>query len=215
MFNPEKLLGGLLKSGSRNKGNLGNLVSGGVGMGLLGVAMGAAEHFMKTAQTSQSATGTPPPSPGAAPPPPGSTPPPPPGATPPPAPGASPAPPPPPGGPASPPDAVLLIRAMIAAANADGVIDETERNRILEKLKAVSLSEEEHSFIVHELLSPGDLESIAGQVDTPETARQVYAVSLVAIDVDTAAERDYLAALAQRMGLDDSATAAIKAELGL
>ena len=104
---------------------------------------------------------------------------------------------------------------MIAAANADGVIDETERSRILEKLKAVQLTEEEHSFIVHELLSPGDLESIVGQVDTPETARQVYAVSLMAIDVDTSAEQDYLTALAQRMGLDDAATTAIKAELGL
>ncbi len=217
MFNAEKLLGGLLQSGTRNKGNLGNLVSGGVGMGLLGVAMGAAEHFMKTAQTAQPVTGTPaPPPPGAAPPPPpGATPPPAPGAPPPPAPGASSVPPPPPGGSAAAPDAVLLIRAMIAAANADGVIDETERSRILEKLKAVQLTEEEHSFIVHELLSPGDLESIVGQVETPETARQVYAVSLMAIDVDTAAERDYLAALAQRMGLDNSATAAIKAELGL
>lgn len=104
---------------------------------------------------------------------------------------------------------------MIAAANADGMIDETERNRILEKLKAVALSEEEHSFIVHELLSPGDLESIAGQVSTPETARQVYAVSLMAIDVDTDAERDYLAALSGRMGLDDTDTAAIRADLGL
>ncbi len=217
MFNPEKLLGGLLQSGSRSKGNLGNLASGSVGMGLLGVALGAAEHFMKGAQTAPSAPGTPaPPPPGAAPPPPpGATPPPAPGAPPPPVPGASSVPPPPPGGSAAAPDAVLLIRAMIAAANADGVIDETERSRILEKLKAVQLTEEEHGFIVHELLSPGDLESIVSQVDTPETARQVYAVSLMAIDVDTPVERDYLMALAKRTGLDDSATAAIKAELGL
>ncbi|MCP3950668.1 MAG: tellurite resistance TerB family protein [Desulfobacterales bacterium] len=210
MFNPEKLLGGLLQSGSRKKGNLGNLVSGSVGMGLLGVALGAAEHFMKDAQTAQSAPGPP-----APPPPPGAIPPPAPGAPPPPAPSASSVPPPPPGRSAAAPDAVLLIRAMIAAANADGVIDEIERSRILEKLKAVQLTEEEHSFIVHELLSPGNLESIVGQVDTTETARQVYAVSLMAIDVDTSAERDYLATLAQRMGLDDSVTTAIKAELGL
>ena len=215
MFNPEKLLGGLLKSGGRNKGNIGGLLSGGIGLGLVGVAMEAAEHFMKTAQSTQPATGTSPPPTPVPPPAPGGAPPPAPGSMPPPAPGANATPPPPPGEPSSPADAVLLIRAMIAAANADGIIDETERNRILEKLEAVALTDEEHSFIVHELLSPGDLESIASQVNSPETARQVYMVSLMAIDVDTAAERDYLNTLADRLGLDDSVTADIRDELGL
>lgn len=210
MFNAEKLLGGLLKSGMRSKGDLSRLVSGGVGMGIVGVALGAAEHFMQNAQSAPSAGGTsPPPAPGTAPPPA-------PGNAPPPAPGANTAPPPPGGvsAPAPQADAVLLIRAMIAAANADGVIDEIERGRILERLKAVNLTEEEQRFITHELLAPGDLESIAVQVASPETARQVYAVSLLAIDVDTPAERDYLNALAGRLGLDGSAAAEIEAELG-
>jgi uncharacterized membrane protein YebE (DUF533 family) len=57
-------------------------------------------------------------------------------------------------------EAVLLISAMISAAKADGVIDEEERNQILNKLETVDLSDQEHSFIVKELLSPTGLEDI-------------------------------------------------------
>jgi uncharacterized membrane protein YebE (DUF533 family) len=112
-------------------------------------------------------------------------------------------------------DAVLLIRAMIAAANADGVIDVQERSRILEKLKSVSLSQEEHEFIVHELLAPQDLAGIVSAVPSDDLSRQVYAVSLMAIEVDTDAERQYLRDLAQRLGLDEATTNNIQAQLGL
>lgn len=111
--------------------------------------------------------------------------------------------------------AVLMIRAMIAAANADGVIDETERNRILKKLEAVNLSDEEHSFIVKELLSPADLDQIAAQVDSMETAENVYTVSLLAIDIDTDAERTYMRTLANKLGLDDSILDKIHGDLGI
>ena len=106
--------------------------------------------------------------------------------------------------PAGNPEALILIRAMIAAANADGVIDQAERNHILQRLQAVDLSPEEHAFVVQELLSPADLEAIVGRVDRPELARQVYTVSLMAIAVDTEKERRYMRTLASRLGLDES-----------
>lgn len=222
MFNPEKLLGGLLLSGSRRRSGIGSLISSGAALGLVGVAMEAVEHFMDQSKPPASAppplerspiqsssNAVPPPSPG----------------------GAAP-PPPPPGTAASPPRspdeippepsppesgmrAVLMIRAMIAAANADGVIDDTERNRILKKLEALSLSDEEHSFIVKELLSPADLDQIAVQVDSMETAENVYTVSLLAIDIDTDAERTYMRTLANKLGLDDSILDKIHGELGI
>ena len=47
MFNPEKLLGGLIRSSTRgSRGGLGGLVSGGAALGVLGVAMEAVEHYM-------------------------------------------------------------------------------------------------------------------------------------------------------------------------
>ena len=51
--------------------------------------------------------------------------------------------------PAGNPEAVILIQAMIAAANADGVIDQAERDNILKRLQAVDLSPEEHAFFLN------------------------------------------------------------------
>jgi len=39
---------------------------------------------------------------------------------------------------------------------------------------------------------------------SPEQAAEIYTASLLAIDVDNAAERGYLAMLAQRLKLDDA-----------
>ena len=226
MFNPEKLLGGLLMGGSRRRSGLGSLISSGAALGLAGVAMEAVEHFMD--KSKPPASGPPPSGPpplqtsvpsqppaalGA------STPPPPPGAT-----VAAPPPPPPSASigsesvdatEAGGQEAVLLIRAMIAAANADGVIDEEERNRILKKLETVDLSDQEHSFIVKELLSPAGLQDIVAQVKSPETAKMVYTVSLLAIEVDTDAERTYMNTLAQKLGLNESDLDDIYRTLGI
>ena len=104
---------------------------------------------------------------------------------------------------------------MIAAANADGVIDQDERNRILGKLETVDLSDQEHSFVVRELLSPVGMENIVTAVKSQEMAKQVYTVSLLAIEVDTDAERTYINTLAQRLGLDESDINDIHRKLGI
>jgi uncharacterized membrane protein YebE (DUF533 family) len=101
--------------------------------------------------------------------------------------------------------AVLLIRAMIAAAKADGVIDAEERQRILTKLDAAQLSPEERTFMEAELTRPRSAEAIAAEVQGPELARQVYLVSLLAVEVDTPEERNYLETLAGLLGLDAAA----------
>jgi Protein of unknown function (DUF533) len=227
MFNPEKLLGGLLMGGSRRRSGLGSLISSGAALGLAGVVMEAVEHFMDKSKTPPSglppsgpppiqttAPSQPPPTPGVSTP----TPPPPPGAT-----VAAPTPPPPStsidpesiDATEASQEAVLLIRAMIAAANADGVIDKDERNRILKKLDTADLSDQEHSFIVKELLSPAGLEDIVAQVKSPERAKMVYTVSLLAIEVDTDAERTYMNTLAQRIGLTESDIDYIYGTLGI
>jgi uncharacterized membrane protein YebE (DUF533 family) len=225
MFNPEKLLGGLLIGGSRRRGGLSSLVSGGAALGLAGLAMEAVEHFMDKSKASGSGQQPPGPASGQTMLPP----------KPPPAPGVPSAPPPPPGGTAvAPPppspvsagplgvddseggqDAVLLIRTMIAAANADGVIDQDERNRILGKLETVGLSDQEHSFVVRELLSPVSMENIVTAVKSQKMAKQIYTVSLLAIEVDTDAERAYINTLAQRLGLDESDVTDIHRKLGI
>ena len=110
---------------------------------------------------------------------------------------------------------MLLIRAMIAAANADGMIDQEERNRILGKLEILDLTDQEHSFVVRELLSPSNMENIVTGVKSREMAKQVYTISLLAIEVDTDAERTYINTLAQQLGLEESDIDDIHRKLGI
>ncbi len=244
MIDPGKLLGGLL-GGSGALGDLGSLgqtaknalPGGALGLGLLGVAMAAFEHFTEQKSAASSAGSMP--VPGAPLPPPisggvGATPPPMPpmagsGMTPPPVPGMPSAPgaplapsmapsafPAPPAAPqtATQADPVLLIRAMIAAANADGVLDETERMRILGQLEGVGLTEEEKDFLCAEFDAPRSLQAIAAEVSSPAMAAQVFTVSLLAVDVDTQAERDYLGGLRLALNLDEGAAQSIARRLG-
>jgi uncharacterized membrane protein YebE (DUF533 family) len=118
-----------------------------------------------------------------------------------------------PAGPSS-AEATLLIHAMIAAAYADGQLDEQERRRIMDKLSGAQITAEDRQFLAQTLSAPMPLDAILNEVNTPVLARQVYAVSLMAVDVDTEAERDYLRNLARRLYLSDSLVAGIHTELG-
>lgn len=227
MIDPGKILGGLLGN-SGALGNIGGLGSLGtlgkgslpgkaaVGMGLLGVAMAAFEHFAEKRTQAPSnlpyaggaGASFPPPAPMPA----GPAVPPAPGSMPPPAPGMA-APMTPPATPAQ-ADPVLLIRAMIAAANADGVLDDTERMRIFGQIEGVGLTEEEKDFLSAEFDQPWSLNEIAASVSSPVVAAQVFTVSLLAVDVDTPAEREYLTALRQTLGLDEGQARSIARRLG-
>ena len=97
----------------------------------------------------------------------------------------------------------LILGAMINAAKADGQIDGAELQRIVGKLEEAGADDEARQFVMRELQKPLDVEGLAGQVRSPEVAAEVYAASLLAIEVDTPAERDYLRRLATSLGLDD------------
>jgi uncharacterized membrane protein YebE (DUF533 family) len=109
----------------------------------------------------------------------------------------------------------LLIRAMIAAANADGSIDPQERQQIESRLSAVNLSSEEQAFVDRELASPCRLADILSAVSSPDLARQVYTVSLVAITIDTDTERAYIQDLSRGLGLSPDDVAGIHGRLGV
>jgi len=104
-------------------------------------------------------------------------------------------------------EALLLIRAMIAAANADHAVDDVERHAILEKVTASGLGAEELSFVEDELSNPLDLRTLVAQVKSLEMAEQVYAASVLALEVDSDAERNYLQRLASALNLDTATVA--------
>lgn len=240
MIDAERMLGSLVRSamsggGGRYRGGrkgkrrkrrggsmLGTAGKGALAMGALGVAMAAFEHFTQTGDQGSKFTGSsptpspppPPPQSHAAPPPP---PPPPPGGQ-----VAASAPPPLPptppaaeaaetGGPKTDPDeAILLVRAMIAAANADHAVDEEEKSRILQALDASGLGDEERQFLLAELGAPAGISELGAKATSPELARQVYLASAMAIEVDSDAERAYLARLASALGLDAATVAELE-----
>lgn len=235
MINPEQMLGSMLFSGLGGKagkklkkkmrkgmGGVGGMGAGMLGMGALGVAIAAFDHFVVDNNRNQAGIQggftqqqiTPPASaPMAA--------------------SAAVPPPPPPGQsqmvmppPIQPTDepqapdtpaakqALTLIRAMIAAANADGAIDANERNQIVARLEQAGLSSEDRNFILNEFLNPPSMNDIVQQVDSPEFAKQIYAVSLFAIEVDTEAEKNYMELLAHKLSLGEQDIQQIENELG-
>jgi uncharacterized membrane protein YebE (DUF533 family) len=99
--------------------------------------------------------------------------------------------------------ALTLVRAMIAAARADGRIDDDEKRRIGEKLSLSGLDAEAESFLKAELESPLDLDTLVAAARTEAQKVELYTASRLAIDADTRAERGYLDLLAGRLGLAD------------
>jgi uncharacterized membrane protein YebE (DUF533 family) len=95
-----------------------------------------------------------------------------------------------------------LVRAMIAAAKADGRIDAEENQRIFARLEAMDLDPQSKAFVFDELSAPLNLDAVVAGADTPEHAAEIYAASLVAMDADTPAEKAYLQMLAARLGLE-------------
>jgi len=107
-----------------------------------------------------------------------------------------------------------LVRAMIAAAKADGRIDGDEKEAIFARLETMSLSAEEKAWVFDELSTPLDINAVVARADTPEHATEIYAASLVAITADTASERAYLDALASKLRLAPELVAEIHKAAG-
>lgn len=226
-------LGGLLGGGGSHRGSgygsggIGGVGKATVGLGLLGVAMAAYEHYkgQQGQQGQQAQQGQP-----------GQH-----GAMPPVAPGgyvapghraapvsgATPPPPPPPraAGPSAPTitapvldarqqEAALLVRAMIAAAAADGHIDEQERANIIERARAAGDDADTVAWLHAELNRPLTLDQLIAQ--TPVTlADEVYAASLLSIEPDHPLEHDYLQRLARALRIDEAQQRQLQAQLGL
>ena len=98
--------------------------------------------------------------------------------------------------------AALYIRAMIAAAAADGRIDADEQQRILGGLKQAGLDAQAEEFLANELNNPATAEQLAAEVNSPEEALQVFTAARIAIHLENQEEHDFLVDLAQRLGLD-------------
>ncbi len=107
--------------------------------------------------------------------------------------------------------ALILVRAMINAAKSDGQVDSEEQQKIVAKLGDVS--QDEIDFVQRELAAPLDVDAFVREVP-PGMAEQVYTVSLMAIDLDSNPEAQYLNQLAQGLGIPPQTVNAIHEQLG-
>ncbi|WP_379066913.1 tellurite resistance TerB family protein [Mesorhizobium sp. UC22_110] len=99
--------------------------------------------------------------------------------------------------------ALTIVRAMIAAAKADGRIDEEERGKIINKVSLSGLGAEATEFLKEALAAPADVDALASAARNEAQKIELYTASRLAIEPDTRAERGYLDMLAGRLGLDD------------
>jgi uncharacterized membrane protein YebE (DUF533 family) len=100
--------------------------------------------------------------------------------------------------------ALVLVRAMIAAARADGHIDDEERTRIADKVALSGMDAEAQAFLAHELEAPVDIDGLVAAAKTEPQRVELYTASRLAIEPETRAERGYLDQLAGRLQLPDA-----------
>jgi uncharacterized membrane protein YebE (DUF533 family) len=106
--------------------------------------------------------------------------------------------------------ALLLIRAMIAAANSDGQITPDERARICARVEEAGADAEDKRLIGQELDNPRSLDSLLKEVTDRETAQQFYFASRAAVEGATPTQQSYLAYLRQRLDLPEDDVDAVE-----
>jgi uncharacterized membrane protein YebE (DUF533 family) len=107
---------------------------------------------------------------------------------------------------------LVLVKAMVGAAKADGHIDAEEQRRLFSEVERMGLDSEAKGYVFDLLTKPVDLASIAGSVSTPEQGAELYLASRLAINPDEPAERAYLDALASRLQLPGELRAHLDAQ---
>ncbi len=107
--------------------------------------------------------------------------------------------------------ATLYIKAMIAAAAADGRIDASEMEKIMGGLKQGGLDAHAEEFLAAELNTPATVDELAAACTSSEQAVQVYTAARLAITPDGGAEDAFLVALGDKLGIDSQLAAHIDA----
>ena len=99
----------------------------------------------------------------------------------------------------------LLLKAMIAAAKADGHIDAAELEKIRTQLTSLELGDKASDMILEELARPLDAKALAALTNGDMAiALEVYLVSASMLDASDAVEQAYLDDLRVALQLPDS-----------
>lgn len=110
------------------------------------------------------------------------------------------------------PTAMLLLRAMIYAARADGHVDATEQERIGTLLQQMFPGQDAGQLTQSVMHEPLDPFTLARQVRSLEQGEDLYRLSCLIIDIDHFMERSYLDGLAQGLNIGTERKAALEQE---
>ena len=105
-----------------------------------------------------------------------------------------------------------LVKAMIAAAKADGHLDGEEMRRIREAIATHELDNEAKTFLLDALSAPTDAASIARLAQNQQQACEIYVASRLVIGDDTPEERRYMEELAAALKLPGTLTGQLDSE---
>lgn len=97
----------------------------------------------------------------------------------------------------------VMLQAMIAAAKADGHVDERERGLIEAELARQEADPQQRQWFSQALSSPLDPAEVARAATTPQMAAEMYLASLLVADETSFMERAYLDELARQLRLPD------------
>ena len=97
---------------------------------------------------------------------------------------------------------VAILRAMIMAAQADGVVDDDEKEKIAQQIDSTGFSADVRDLLIPELEKPVDLQSLAAAADSRAAAVEMYLASLTVVDVQNDDERSYLDRLSAALEIE-------------
>ncbi|VVM98452.1 hypothetical protein PS682_03244 [Pseudomonas fluorescens] len=95
-----------------------------------------------------------------------------------------------------------ILKALVAAAKADGHVDERERALIEGEFIKLDNDRELQSWLHAELNKPLDPADVARAAGTPEMAAEMYIASVMLVDEENFMEKAYLDELARQLKLE-------------
>ncbi|MCS0029253.1 tellurite resistance TerB family protein [Vibrio alginolyticus] len=108
---------------------------------------------------------------------------------------------------------VLILKAIIGAAKADGHVDEEEMARIEQTLADMGADEHVRQLVQQELNKPLDPAEIANQATSPQQASEIYLASLIVADEQNFMEKAYLQELAKQLQLSPEVTQQLEVQM--
>ncbi len=108
--------------------------------------------------------------------------------------------------------AELMLHAMVAAAQADGRIDEHEQRNILSSLEG-QLDQDDLTELRELMTTPVNIDRLVDRVNDPATAFDMYLVSAMTINEDNPREHEYMDRLAEKLGISEQAAQMIEQQV--